>query len=111
MIRLLGRTGIPVTTLGFGSTGLGNLYRAQDEDGAMAAVEAAYRAGIRYFDTAPLYGFGLAEHRVGAAMRRMPARDIVLSTKAGWRLHRAGDEGAGSPEDSQFIRAAPFKPR
>jgi D-threo-aldose 1-dehydrogenase len=111
MMRQLGRTGISLTTLGFGSTGLGNLYRAQSEDGAMATVEAAYRTGIRYFDTAPLYGFGLAEHRVGAAIRRLPERDFVLSTKAGWRLHRAGGEGKGSPADSQFIRAAPFKPR
>jgi D-threo-aldose 1-dehydrogenase len=111
MIRALGRTGISLTTLGFGSTGLGNLYRPQSEDGAMATVEAAYRSGIRYFDTAPLYGFGLAEHRMGAAMRRMPERNIVLSTKAGWRLHRADGGGKGSPADSQFIQAAPFKPR
>lgn len=110
--RILGRTGIALTTLGFGSTGLGNLYRAQSEDGAMATVAAAYDAGIRYIDTAPLYGFGLAEHRVGAAMRRLPARDIVLSTKAGWRLSRrtAADE-PGSVSDGQFENPAPFRPR
>lgn len=110
--RTLGRTGIALTTLGFGSTGLGNLYRSQNEAGAMATLEAAYGAGIRYFDTAPLYGFGLAEHRVGAGLRHIQADDIVLSTKAGWRLHRdTGAGGKGSPADSQFIRAAPFKPR
>ncbi len=109
--RTLGRTGIALTTLGFGSTGLGNLYKAQSEDGAMATVAEAYASGIRYFDTAPLYGFGLAEHRMGAALRRMPG-DIVLSTKAGWRLHRRGAaDGPGSPADSLFNHPAPFAPR
>lgn len=76
----------------------------------MATVEAAYAAGMRYFDTAPLYGFGLAEHRMGAALRRIPD-DIVLSTKAGWRLHRTGrDDSPGSAADSLFNHPAPFKP-
>ena len=120
-MRRLGRTGIELSTLGFGSTGLGNLYRAQTEDGAMAAAEAAYQAGIRYFDTAPLYGFGLAEHRVGAALRRLPPPGVVLSTKVGWRLHRRGGDqregdqrGAdqrGSAADSLFQHPAPFEPR
>ncbi len=109
--RTLGRTGIELTTLGFGATSLGNMYRAQTEEGAMQAVEAAYRAGIRYFDTAPLYGFGLAEHRMGAARRRIPD-DIVLSTKTGWRLFRRGaTDGPGSAADALFERPAPFAPR
>ncbi len=111
MIRTLGRTDIELTTLGFGSTSLGNMYRAQSEDGAMATVEAAYEGGIRYFDTAPLYGFGLAEHRVGAALRRLPARDFVLSTKVGWRMHRRGGGGPGSAADTIFDHPAPFAPR
>lgn len=117
--RTLGRTGIELTTLGFGSTSLGNMYRAQTEDGAMAAVEAAYRGGIRTFDTAPLYGFGLAEHRMGAALRRLDqdvvqdiVQDIVVSTKVGWRLFpRGASDGPGSAADSLFERPAPFKPR
>ena len=119
--RVLGRTGIGLTTLGFGSTGIGNLYRSQTEDGAMAAVQAAWDGGIRYFDTAPLYGFGLAEHRVGAALRRIGGgarlstavlSTAVLSTKVGWRLHRrSADDGPGSAADSLFERPAPFKPR
>jgi len=109
--RPLGRTGIQLTTLGFGSTGLGNLYRSQTEDGAMATVQAAHDAGIRYFDTAPLYGFGLAEHRMGAALRRI-AGPVVLSTKAGWRLGRRDPaDGPGSAADSLFEHPAPFKPR
>ncbi len=113
--RMLGRTGIPLTTLGFGSTGLGNLYQAQTEAGAMATVEAAHAAGIRYFDTAPLYGFGLAEHRMGAARRWLAegwGADTILSTKAGWRLHaRKPGDGPGSAADSLFNRPAPFTPR
>ena len=109
--RTLGRSGIALTTLGFGSTGLGNLYRAQSEDGAMATVAEAHATGIRYFDTAPLYGFGLAELRVGAALRQLGG-EVVLSTKAGWRLHRRGAaDGPGSPADSLFERAGPFVPR
>ncbi len=109
--RTLGRTGIEMTTLGFGSTGLGNLYKAQSEDGAMMTVAEAHATGIRYFDTAPLYGFGLAELRVGAALRQL-GQDVVLSTKAGWRLHRRGEaDGPGSPADSLFDRAGPFVPR
>jgi D-threo-aldose 1-dehydrogenase len=109
--RVLGRAGIEMTTLGFGSTGLGNLYKAQSEDGAMATVAEAYATGISYFDTAPLYGFGLAELRVGAALRQL-GQKVVLSTKAGWRLHRRGaEDGPGSPADSLFDRAGPFVPR
>jgi D-threo-aldose 1-dehydrogenase len=109
--RPLGRTGIQLTTLGFGSTGLGNLYRSQTEDGAMATVQAAHDAGITYFDTAPLYGFGLAEHRMGAALRRT-AGPVVLSTKAGWRLGRRNPaDGPGSAADSLFEHPAPFKLR
>ncbi len=109
--RTLGRTGIELTTLGFGSTGLGNMYRSQTEDGAMATLQAAWDAGMRYFDTAPLYGFGLAEHRVGAALRRLPTAP-VLSTKAGWLLARRGPADApGSAADSLFQHPAPFKPR
>ena len=109
--RALGRTGIALTTLGFGSTGLGNLYRVQTEAVAMATVEAAYAAGIRYFDTAPLYGFGLAEHRIGAARRRLPG-ETVLSTKVGWRLFpRRLASGGGAVSDTLFEHPAPFQPR
>ena len=108
--RTLGRTGLELTTLGFGSTSLGNMYQAQTEQGAMETLEAAYRAGIRYFDTAPLYGFGLAEHRIGAGLRRMGS-DVVLSTKAGWRLAKRGpaDQPVG-PADTLFATPAPFRP-
>ena len=107
--RSLGRSSITLPVLGFGCTGLGNLYQTQREVVAMAAVEAAYAAGIGYFDVAPLYGFGLAEHRLGAALRLLPGRP-VLSTKAGWRLlPRGSRETSGSVSGGLFPGAAPFR--
>ncbi|MDT7952095.1 MAG: aldo/keto reductase [Acetobacteraceae bacterium] len=109
MTRPLGRTGLQLTALGFGCTSLGNLYQAQTEDAAIAAVEAAAAAGLDYVDVAPLYGFGLAEHRLGAALRRLPRRPI-LSTKVGWRLSAKGRTAAGgSVSDALFPEAAPFQ--
>ena len=76
--RPLGRSGLEVTVLGFGGVPLGNLYRTCTDEEATATVRAAYDAGIRLFDTAPLYGHGLSEHRIGAAMRGLP-RDPTCS--------------------------------
>lgn len=69
--------------LGFGSAPLGNMFRAIPEDEARATVEAAWNDGIRYFDTAPFYGAGLAEIRMGAALRGKPRDQYVISTKVG----------------------------
>ena len=79
----LGRTNVHVTDLGFGAAPIGNLYKAIDDETAHAAVLAAWDGGVRYFDTAPHYGLGLAERRVGAALRDKPRADFVLSTKVG----------------------------
>ncbi len=73
--------GVAVTELGFGAASLGNLYRATSDEDARGAVAAAYDAGVRYFDTAPHYGLGLSETRLGAALASRP--DVVISTKAG----------------------------
>jgi D-threo-aldose 1-dehydrogenase len=85
----LGRTGLPLTVLGFGGTALGNMYTAMSEREAIDALDTAYATGIRYFDTAPLYGHGLSELRTGAALRRFEDRGVMLSTKVGWRLKPA----------------------
>lgn len=77
---------LEVTTMGLGGTGLGNMYRATEPHDAFATVHAAYEAGIRYFDTAPVYGFGLAESRLGEAIRSLPRKDIVISSKVGYDL-------------------------
>lgn len=79
----LGRTGLEVTELGFGAAQIGNLYQPVDDDTAREAVRAAWAGGVRYFDTAPHYGLGLSERRLGAALAGLPRSDFVLSTKVG----------------------------
>jgi D-threo-aldose 1-dehydrogenase len=69
--------------LGFGTAPLGNMFRAIPEAEALATVEAAWGDGVRYYDTAPLYGAGLAELRLGSALSGKPRREYVLSTKVG----------------------------
>ncbi|WP_296370825.1 MULTISPECIES: aldo/keto reductase [unclassified Pseudonocardia] len=69
--------------VGFGGAAIGNLYSAVDDDTAAAAVHGAWEAGIRYFDTAPHYGLGLSERRLGAALARYPRDGFVVSTKVG----------------------------
>lgn len=69
--------------LGFGTAPLGNMFRAIPEQEALATVNAAWDDGIRYFDTAPLYGAGLAEIRMGTALAGRPRSDYVISTKVG----------------------------
>jgi D-threo-aldose 1-dehydrogenase len=75
--------GTAVTELGFGGASSGNLYRAISDETAAAAIDAAWDAGIRYFDTAPHYGLGLSERRLGAALASRPRDEYVLSTKVG----------------------------
>jgi D-threo-aldose 1-dehydrogenase len=84
--RRIGRTALDVTALSLGTAPLGGLYRDLTEDEAQATVDAAWDAGIRYFDTAPHYGHTKAEHRLGAALRRRPRGDYLLSTKVGRRF-------------------------
>jgi D-threo-aldose 1-dehydrogenase len=74
-------TGLKLPPIGFGTAPLGNLYRAVDDETAEATINAALEAGLLYADTAPYYGFGLAETRLGAAIAGN--RDIVVSTKVG----------------------------
>ncbi|TLM72215.1 aldo/keto reductase [Pseudarthrobacter sp. NamB4] len=69
--------------LGFGGTGVGNLYRAISDEQAAATIEAAWDAGIRYFDTAPHYGLGLSERRIGEFLAAKPRSEFVISTKVG----------------------------
>lgn len=91
---------------GFGAASLGNLYRAIGDDIAHATVDAAWADGARYVDTAPFYGFGLSERRVGDALRARPRGDYVLSTKIG-RLLRP----TGTPSDRHgFVSPMPFDP-
>lgn len=81
--RVIGSTGVTVTELGFGGSTIGNLYRPVDDDTAQASVLAAWDGGIRYFDTAPHYGLGLSERRLGRALQGRPRHEYTLSTKVG----------------------------
>jgi D-threo-aldose 1-dehydrogenase len=89
--RFLGRSSVSVTSLSFGAAGIGNLYAAVTESQAAATVEAAWEAGIRAFDTAPHYGLGLSEQRLGAALRHRPRETYSISTKVGRILEPAAD--------------------
>jgi D-threo-aldose 1-dehydrogenase len=81
--RGIGRRAVQVTGLGLGTAPLGGLYRDLSDEEAQATVDAAWSAGVRYFDTAPHYGHTKAEHRLGHALRHYPRGEYVLSTKAG----------------------------
>lgn len=102
--REVGRTGLQVGTLGFGGAGIGNLYRVLSDENAEAAVREAFAAGVRYFDTAPFYGFGLSELRLGSALRG-ETTPVVISTKVGRRLVPTG------PQDASVGREGYFSPR
>lgn len=100
-----GRT-LPLSRIGFGGAPLGNLYRAIPEAEAERTLDAAWEAGIRYFDTAPQYGHGLSETRFGRALRQRPRDDFVLSTKVGRLLEpcEPGRENAGHFVDTPHAR-------
>jgi D-threo-aldose 1-dehydrogenase len=84
--RVIANGGLNLTTLGLGGTSLGNMYRAVSPEAAIATVHAAFEKGIRYFDTAPVYGFGLSETRLGQAIKSLPREEIVISSKVGYDL-------------------------
>jgi D-threo-aldose 1-dehydrogenase len=102
--REIGSTGLEVCTLGFGCAGIGNLYRVLEDEAAEGAVRESFAAGVRYFDTAPYYGFGLSELRLGAALRG-ETTPLVISTKVGRRLVPTG------PQDAHVGREGYFSPR
>ena len=83
MLHRLSSQNLAVSELGFGTAPLGNLYKAISDEAAHAALEDAWNAGIRYYDTAPLYGLGLSETRLNRLLRTKPREDYVLSTKVG----------------------------
>ena len=88
--RRVGRTRATVTRLGFGGAPIGGLFSAVAEADAIATVGRAWELGIRYFDTAPLYGYGASERRVGGALAGKPRDELTISTKVG-RLIRSSD--------------------
>lgn len=104
--RPLGRTSLSLTVLGCGGSAIGNLYHPVSEEEASDTIEAAYAAGVRYFDTAPLYANGLGEHRMGRDLRRYGRETYVLSTKVGLLLRPLDSRRAGTKHDP---RRLPFE--
>ena len=93
--------GVPVTSLGLGGAQFGNLGRVTTDEQCAAAVDRAWRGGVRYFDTAPHYGLGLSERRLGELLGQYPRTDYTISTKAG-RLLLPTPERAGHVDDGGF---------
>lgn len=88
----LGNGGVTLTEIGMGTAPLGNLYRPVADDEAHAVLERAWEAGLRYYDTAPLYGYGLSETRLNRFLRNKPREDYVISTKVGRLLQACPPE-------------------
>lgn len=102
--RALGQTGFSVTEFSFGCAGIGGLFRACPEDQAIATLNAAWEAGIRAFDTAPFYGTGLSERRLGAFLAGKSRDQVVVSTKAGRLLTPVAPDAA---PDYGFVGGLP----
>jgi D-threo-aldose 1-dehydrogenase len=105
-MRQLGATPLRVSALGFGAAPLGDLYGRLDENQALAAVATAADRGITLFDVAPLYGRGLAEHRLGQVLRQRPRDSFVLSTKVG-RVYSPAPGGVARSEG--YAGGLPFE--
>lgn len=111
--RSVGQTAITVTTLGFGGGPLGGVGDYISNGDSERLIEAAWEGGIRYFDTAPLYGHGLSEKRLGRTLRQLPRNKFVLSSKVGRLLVADGDrdekmrdhEGVGVQYDYSYAGA------
>jgi D-threo-aldose 1-dehydrogenase len=101
----LGKSTLSVTRLGIGTVPIGGMFEAVDDDTAAATLRRSYELGARYFDTAPLYGNGVAERRLGQFIRTVPREDVVVATKVGRLLRDT------PPEDPRrlSIGLSPFK--
>lgn len=100
--RRLGRSAVHVTELSFGAAALGNLYTPVNDAAARLTVDTAWDAGIRSFDTAPHYGLGLSERRLGEALRRRPRAEYTVSTKVGRILDPLPVPPGGVPDEDDL---------
>jgi D-threo-aldose 1-dehydrogenase len=89
--RQVGKTTLSLPPLGFGSAHLGGMYERVSESDSQATIRAAWDGGIRYFDTAPFYGRGLSEHRIGSFLLNQARDEFVIATKVGRKLTRPPD--------------------
>lgn len=107
-IRKFGRVGFDITDMGFGAAPIGNFLRPIPEEEAGAMVERAWNAGMRYFDTAPYYGHGLSELRLGHYLRWKPRHEFIISSKVGRVLTAAPRE---TIDFKPWVDGAPFRSR
>jgi D-threo-aldose 1-dehydrogenase len=98
---------VDVGRLALGGAPLGNMFEAVSEEDAQATVDAAWARGVRFFDTAPLYGHGVSEIRIGRALAGRPRDEYVLSTKVGRLLVPVGDH---EPDPTIFVDVPPVQP-
>ncbi len=106
--RILPRSGLSVTALGLGGAQIGGLYHPTSAAEAAELMNGAWQMGVRYFDTAPYYGYTRSEHRVGEALCDRPRHEFVLSTKVGRLLI---PDARVSPGDDGWADPLPFRPR
>lgn len=99
--RRVGATALQLPVFGFGSAHIGELYALVPEAESQATLQGAWDAGVRFYDTAPWYGRGLSEHRLGGFLRTMPRGEFQITTKVGRTLHR--------PKDPKTFDRAPWK--
>jgi D-threo-aldose 1-dehydrogenase len=99
----VGSSGLELTEMCFGGSAIGNLYREVAEEEAAGAVDYAWDSGFRYFDTAPHYGAGLSERRIGRSLRERPRGEYVLSTKVGRLLVPTTAGSDPDPEAAGFV--------
>ncbi|WP_404321130.1 aldo/keto reductase [Arthrobacter luteolus] len=101
--------GAALGPLGFGCAGIGNLYRGMTDADAAAALHAAWDGGSRYFDTAPHYGLGLSERRLGAFLSGKPRDEFVVSTKVGRLLVENSEFSGEELDDEGFAVPARYR--
>ena len=107
--RRVGRTALAVTTLGFGGAPIGNMYRRFSEQNALTTLSTAIKSGISFFDTAPRYGAGLSERRIGDVLRSLAPDQYILSTKVG-RIFKAKRDAKIDELRYGFLSPMPFEP-
>jgi D-threo-aldose 1-dehydrogenase len=95
----LGRSGLSVTRLGFGAASIGGVFDEVGEADGLATIERAWELGVRYFDVAPLYGYGTGERRIGLSLVGRDRDDFVVSTKVGKLVRRVNEVDPGADVD------------
>lgn len=105
--RTFDRGDLTISELGFGGAGIGNLFRPISNAQAQSAIDCAWQQGVRYFDTAPHYGSGLSERRLGLAVHELPRQQLLLSSKVGRLLSPIANTSHADGEC--YMQAAPFQ--